>query len=546
MKSKKVINKKFIMYKGFVGFFALLMATQGVAQIKVGATAIVKEVTVFTSAAEVNNRVPVNLPKGSSRLYIQNVAQDVVLNSVQISGPDGITVLSVSQAVQDESEITSPAHRRVKDSLDMALARREVLVNKQSATQGALKILNKDELLGTGGKVDLIDLTKLVDYYQVKAFDLNSSLAALKKGIDMEDKTIQRLQEEIRTYLGVGGQIVVQMSNTKPIQGDLYVSYITYSANWQAYYDLKAKSIAAPLEILYKAKVTQYTGVDWKNVKLVLSTGNPTQSGNAPLLSASYANYIDPSAAIAYSQARRQNSYGKATADVKFELEDATLDKKGGRENVNAPATTMSENQLSATFDIDIPYDIASNGEPHSVTLKEFTHPASFKYYAVPKMDKDVFLLADLSDFERLNLVPGEANIIFENMFVGTSFLNTNVTTDTLSLSMGRDKSISIKRDRIMDAKSSQTSGGSKRQTYKYELRVRNAKSTTIDLLLKDQFPIFTDKSIEIELIDSGGAIVNKELGVLMWPTQVKAGETKTYRFTFTVKHPKDKTISFN
>lgn len=548
MKFLFYMRSKFSIYLGSFYFITLLFVLKVNAQEKIRANAIVKDVTVFTNGAELINKINVRLPNGSSRLFIQNVARDIDLNTVQISGPDGITVLSVSLAKQEDAEVLSPAHRKAKDSLELIIAKREMLVNKQSAAQGALKILNKDELLGTGAKVDLNDLTKLVDYYQSQAFDLNTTLASLKKSIEVEDKKIRTLQDEIRAYQGVGGQLVVQMSNSKPIQGDLYISYITYSANWNAYYDLRAKSITAPLEILYKAKVSQNTGVDWKNVKLVLSTGNPIQSGTAPLLSASFARYIDPLSSNNYfSQGSMQNRYSRG-AVVKEVVEEMKLAEVAdfSAKKVSLPVTNMIENQLSATFDIENPYDIVSNGEPHSVTLKEFSHPASFKYYAVPKMDKDAFLLADILDFERLNLVPGEANIIFENMFVGTSFLNTNITTDTLSLSMGRDKSISIKRDRIMDAKSNQTSGSSRRQTYSYEIKVRNGKSVPIEMLLKDQYPISTDKSIEIELTQSDGAIINKELGILAWNLNLKPGEVKTVRFTFTVKSPKDKVVSFN
>lgn len=515
------------------------------AQESIRSNAIVKEVTVFTNGAEVLNKVNVSLPKGSTKLYIQNVARDIDLNSVQISGPDGIVVLSISQGQQSESDIISPAHKKVKDSLDLALARRETLVNKQSAAAGALKILNKDELLGNAGKVDLLDLTKLVDYYQVKAFELNSTLATIRKNIEVEDKLIRKLQDDMRSFSGNGGQIVVQMNNSVAVRADLLVSYITYSASWQAYYDLKSKSITSPLDILYKAKVRQYSGVDWKNAKLFLSTGNPTQSGTAPVLSASYARYIEPNLG-AFSEVNQRSQNRITSNSMKKSVEMDYDNTVSLEEQIVGPNTTLVENQLNAIFDIDVPYDIASNGEPHSVTLKEFSQPASYKYYAVPKIEKDAFLLAEIKDFERLNLVAGEANVIFENMFVGTSFLNPNVITDTLSLSMGRDKSISIKRDRIMDAKSSQVSGSYKKQTYTYDIRVRNGKSSAIDLVLKDQFPVSTDKSIEIELVDNGGANVNKELGILTWPVTIKAGETKNYRFTFTVKYPKDRVISFN
>lgn len=511
------------------------------AQDRVNATAVVKEVTIFANGAEVNNSVSVSLPKGNAKLYIQNVAQDIVINSVQIAGIDGATILSVSVGDVNDTEIIIPAHRRLKDSLDMAQAKREILVNKQKAAQGALNILNNDQLLGAGGKVDITELTKLVDYYQIKSLELNTTIVAFAKNITEQDELISRLQKQIQEYVGRGGILLIQLSSSKAIQGNLALSYVTNAANWQAYYDLKAKSINAPLEIWYKAKVTQATGIDWKNVKLTLSTGNPIQNGNAPVLNPSYAQFYtnDITGALAGRVAGISVRKDKHTNSMELAEVSVMTQARG-------PVTTIVENQLSATFDIDIPYDILSNGQPHSVTLKEFVQPATFTYYAIPKLDKDAFLVAALTDFEKLNLIAGDANIIFENILVGSSYINPNITTDTLNLTMGRDKSIAVKRERIMDTKSTQTSGSTKRQSFTYELKVRNGKSTAIEMELKDQYPISTDKSIEIELTDNGGAFVNRETGELTWNIKVNAGETKTYRFTYTVKSPKDRTLTFN
>ncbi len=535
----------------YICFWMLSLVVWGIrAQTTViSTTAEVKEATVFTSGAEVSNMARVNLPKGNIKLVIQNVARDIDVKSVQLAGPDGLTVLSIMPESMADVDITHPVHRRLKDSLDAAQARRELLANRQVAAQGALKILNNDQLLsGGGGKVDLGDLSKLVDYYQVKAVELHVLITKLGKDITTEDKIITRLREQIRAYAGDGGQLAIQLVSAKPIQGELTFSYMTYSASWQAYYDLRAKSISSPLQILYKARVIQNSGVDWKNVKLLLSTGNPSQSGTAPLLSPSYAVVVHPQEiAITAHGVNQRNVLQNRIQSIGTRapmLEEVVTDAPD--KELETPQATMNENQLSATFDIEVPYDIVSNGQPHSVTLKEYDHPALFKYYAVPKLDKDAFLLAEIRDFEKFNLVPGEANIIFENMFVGQSYINPAITMDTLNLSMGRDKAISIKRERVLDAKSTQVSGSSKRQTYTYELRVRNNKSSTINMLLKDQYPISTDKSIEIELVNDGGAAVNKETGILTWTLSVRPGETQTYRFTFNVKHPKDKNVVIN
>lgn len=513
----------------------------------------VKEVTVFSRGAEVLNQVDVNLPKGNSVLYVQNVANDINLNTVRVAGPDGLAVLSVSKFLSTDVIIKDPLYIKLKDSLSLVKDRRELLLNKRKSAQGALKILDNEQLIAGTGKVDLADLTKLVDYYQVKSLELNNTLEAISKNILTEDAIVQRLQKEIMKYEGSGYVMAIQMSNDKIIKGALEISYITNAANWEAYYDLKSKSISSPLDIFYKAKVVQFTGVDWKNVKLSLSTGNPVQKSNVPLLNPSYIQFSNPQQILIRGATTINQSQNviQSMDDMfakKSELNEVVVTANGNkspRDKQSIPPSILNVNQLNATFEIEIPYDIMSNGQPHSVVLKNFVQPAIYKYYAVPKIDRDAFLIAEITDFEKLNLVPGQANIIFENMFVGSSFINPEVTSDTLNLSMGRDKAITVKRERIMDAKSSQVSGSTKRQTYLYELRVRNGKVNAIDMLLKDQYPISTDKSIEVELVDNGGAAVNTETGVLTWRIDVKPGETKTYRFMFTVKSPKDRIISF-
>lgn len=530
--------------RSIISFLVLITAVlYSSAQEQSSVLAEVREVTVFTNGAEIASKARLSLPKGNVRLIVQNVARDLDVKSVQLTGPEGMTILSIAQESDPDIVITNSGAKRLKDSLAIAIAQQELLTNKQNAVQGALNILNNDKLLGgSAGSVNLAEVSKLVDYYQTKALELKTQLLKLDKDLMAQNKTIAKLKERLRAYTGDGGQLALQLVNSKAIQGDMFITYMSYSANWQAYYDLKVDDINKPMQLMYKAKVTQRTGVDWKNVKLSLATGNPTNSGNAPVLQPSYANYYRPEAILARKNTmqHRVQSFGAVVA-----MEEVAVD--AGSPFLSArPKTSIVENQLNITFDIDMPYDIASNGQAHSVSLKEFEVPVAFKYYAVPKLDKDAFFVGEVTDFEKLNLIPGEANVIFENTFAGQSFIDPNVTADTLNLSMGRDKSIVIKRERILDKKSTQVGGSTKRQVYTYEIKVRNTKSSPVQLVLKDQYPISTDKSIEIELTEAGGAAVNKETGLLSWELDLKPGETQTYRFTFTVKHPKDKNVVFN
>jgi TonB-dependent SusC/RagA subfamily outer membrane receptor len=206
--------------------------------------------------------------------------------------------------------------------------------------------------------------------------------------------------------------------------------------------------------------------------------------------------------------------------------------------------TTASENNLNTTFDIDIPYDIASNNKPHSVALHDYALPVHYKYFAIPRLDPDAFLMADVTDYEKLSLLPGLANIIFENMYIGKSYINPGITTDTLTLSMGRDRKITIKREKVTDLSGTKLLSNNRKQTFTYEIQVRNGKQEAIDISLKDQFPVAADKAIEVELLQSDNAKVDQETGFLSWELNIPPGQTKKIRISYSVKYPVGKTIT--
>ena len=184
-----------------------------------------------------------------------------------------------------------------------------------------------------------------------------------------------------------------------------------------------------------------------------------------------------------------------------------------------------------------------SNGKPHSVALKEIKVLAFYQYYAAPRAEKEAFLTAKIVDYAKFNLLPGEANIVFEGLYVGKTFINANATSDTLTLGMGRDKKIAIKREKVIDKSGVKFLSSKKEQTFTYDITIRNNKKDAIELLLKDQFPLSTEEAIETELLESSGAQINKETGVLSWTLSIKPAETKKLRLSYKVRYPKDKVL---
>ncbi len=150
---------------------------------------------------------------------------------------------------------------------------------------------------------------------------------------------------------------------------------------------------------------------------------------------------------------------------------------------------SINDNELNITFDIDIPYDVKSDGKEQNVVLKEYHIPVAFDYYAVPKLDGNAYLLAEVPGWEKLNLLPGEANIIFEGTYVGKSYIDPNSTLDSLNLTMGRDKRVVIKKEKLKDFGSVKFLGSDKKQVFAYEITVKNNKKEKVTAEISRSIP---------------------------------------------------------
>lgn len=531
--------------KKILVFTLLCFSAIAFAQKPIFTSAKIKSATVYSNSAELLQSASVTLPSGTSEIVIKNVADYVNENTIQIGAPANVTVLSVqfTRNFISEYEIdeSNPMIKKVRDSIMLIEKEMGKIANEKVSYSKTIDLLDKNQnVAGQNSGLNVTELIKLVDYYRAKRNELSNLVDNL---IEKEEKLRVKLSKlnsklELNTQKqekSSQGKLVLQVMTDVASSVNLDINYITANASWSPFYDLRAENINSTINLMYKAKVVQNTGIDWKKVKLTLSSGNPNQNNTAPILQAWFLRYGYP----------RTYGYDNSNAKLNTVVVSGYMkkDKAELDESSISNYTTINENQLNISFDIDIPYDILSNGKAHSVALKDLKLPASYKYYAVPKVEKEAFLLAEISEYSKFNLLPGEANIIFEGMYVGKTMINPNQTSDTLNLSMGRDKKIAIKREKIADKSGTKFLSGYKEQTFTYDITVKNNKKEAIELLLKDQYPISTDKEITIELLDNGKAKVNTETGILTWDVKLGAGETKKFRISYKIKYPKDKFI---
>ncbi|MBK5722650.1 DUF4139 domain-containing protein, partial [Dysgonomonas sp. Marseille-P4677] len=208
---------------------------------------------------------------------------------------------------------------------------------------------------------------------------------------------------------------------------------------------------------------------------------------------------------------------------------------------------TQRENDLNMVYNIDMPYTIPGNGKEQSIDLQTKETEAEYKYYCAPKLDTETYLLAEISNWEKLGLLTGKASITYDGTYVGETTIDARSTHKKLTLTLGTDKRVSVKREKLEDYSSTRFLGSDTKQVFTYKLTVRNNQNKPVQMTLKDQYPKSSQKGIDVELLEketTPWTYNGESLGVITWEEELKPGETKEYKISYSVKYPKDSNLN--
>ena len=223
-------------------------------------------------------------------------------------------------------------------------------------------------------------------------------------------------------------------------------------------------------------------------------------------------------------------------------------DKRKQREpvlEINYISNSLKTSVTNLEYTIDIPYTIPSDGEDYSIKMKEVTLPVNYVYHTVPKIDEDVFLTAEITNWTTLNLLPGKSNIYYQGTYIGESNIDTENASDTISISLGRDRNIIVKREGNKELFDKRVSGNYIKETAGWDITIRNNKDAKIKIVIEDQFPISDRKSIDVQRIDYSGAKLDSKTGKLLWEIVLNPNEKKEVKFNYLVRYPKYSNIQF-
>jgi len=593
-------------------------------------TTSVNEVTVFLEGAQITRKKTIEIKQGKTILKFSDLSPFIDAKSVQVKADGNITVLAVNHQQNfieklDKQQELVDLENKLKEVDDKIMLERTYL---QILTEELAFLKENRNIGGKNQELSVLNLkdasiffgTKLTEL-KIKEIERNNTLKNLNKersDLTNQINTISKKKEF------PNGEILVKVDAKNSSNVSFELSYVVENAGWFPTYDIRAKNVNEPVELIYKANVKQDTKISWDNVKLNLSSANPNISGVAPELKTYFLNYntrppvynratnevrgvvLDeynnplPGATVIvkgttigtstdfdgkYSLTIPNNESSLTFSFIGFisqtkpiqsevmnimlEEDSATLDevvvvgygttKKNksiskalqgkvsgvqirGASSLAIP-TVQNENQTTIDFEIKTPYTIKSDNKSYSVDIDAYNLSAFYQYYCVPKIDKDAFLIANITNWEKYNLLEGEANIFFEGTYIGKTLLDVRYASDTLQISLGRDKNVNVKREKVNEFISKKFIGSKKEESRGWDISVKNNKSQRINMLIYDQVPVSTLEEIKIEVSEISGAKQDSESGEIKWEFTIDPNESKRFSLKYLVKYPKNRNL---
>lgn len=501
----------------------------------------IDHVELYTQGAQITRIAMSPLEAGITRLVFTGITSQLDPTSIRVKARNEVLILSVSGNTAIHSNPKkAPIIRMLEDSL--ALLRYELEMEKNTRfvlEQQESLILSNKELKGDKGLV-LIDLEDALIIYQkqlaqIKQGQLDSRIREQKLYghiYRMEAQLAEfRKSNQVPTY-----EVVVTVSVPTAKRMERFeLEYFVQGAAWVPSYDIRVKDLTSPIQLQYKADIYNNSGENWDNVQLSLSSGNPNLGGLPPVLNQQ----------ALYFQESGWDKYGrKQPAEREFD----DLNAFKGNEytyKVEADTTLVIISQKNTSFSFDIPtrIKVVANNQAQKVALVDHNLKGIFEHFTVPKLEEEAFLVSKITGWEDLNLLIGTGNIYFEGTYLGQTTIDPTITTDTLVISLGRDKGVVVQREKLTEFCSSNFTGSKKREILVYEITLRNTKKEDVNILIEDQLPLSSNKDISVEATEISGAVYDEVTGKLSWQKNIPAGTTIKIRIAYEVKYPKDKVL---
>lgn len=503
-------------------------------------------VTVYPGQARITRRGTVTLDAGPQRVLLGGLPMGLREDSVRVNGRGPATVLGVDVVAEHHPRSPDAAVEELEQARD-SLQDKMVALNDEDAVTAA-----REELLGTLSRrsgatfakalaADSTQVTRVAAVSDALAEQLGAVLAS-RRELGERRRDLQRELDEVNRRLA--DKFAQQIPDRRAVaveleladgggQLELELSYLVDNARWESRYDVRLRGES--LTLTWFGMITQYSGEDWPECELRLSTARPASAVSVPELDPWY---LERARAAPVLMAARAPGFGGA-ADMAVpapaqmaapELAIATASvEQGVTATVYQPARRIA---------------VPSDGSAHRTTVMVAELPARLDHVTVPLRGPEAYLRATATNGSEHTLRPGPAAIFHDSEYVGTTGLEPWAPGEEVELALGIDDRVRVERELVRRAAGKAILGGTRRHEAAYKITVGNYGPRTASVTVIDQIPVSRDEAIVVrEVRVDPKPAEQTELGEITWNLSLAPNETADLTIAFRVDVDKNITL---
>lgn len=514
-----------------------LVAAQGTSLSVSGNRAPITEVTLYPGVAAVQREARIDAQ--TRQLSFECLPAGVDTQSLQITGDDGVRVGEIKTLMQARhmaaKDCTSPLDQQIR-TLEDQLAAIE-------AEENAAKLVG-DFLEG---------VSKPGDEVKVSAAQIASTSQALRQSSrdnSVRAHQIQRQKQDLLAQLQplrqerdrTGSEqaqvmkVTVQLASARA--ANVRLNYQVRGPGWQPSYRAQLDTTKNQVHLERQAQVVQASGEDWSNVRLRLSTGQPTRSTQGAMPPPWVVDIAQPAppAALAIPAPAPIARAGRPMAKMSAEAVMAPA----------LPDLDVSSIDTAYTTQFVVPYKITvpSSSERITLTLGQENLATTLLTRTAPAAEEAAYLIATLQAPQGI-WPAGPVTLFRDDALVGSGRLDFgNAQALAQGLSFGRDDQVVVRR---MPAQSNTGSGGwtnsKTERTVVRSYSVENRHDQVIALQVLDAAPTSRNEQIKVQSQYSpqpGTTRWNAQNGMIAWEQNLDARATAQFQATHQIRFPEN------
>jgi uncharacterized protein (TIGR02231 family) len=505
-------------------------------------------VTVYPGQARITRRGVVGLDAGERRVVAGGLPLGLRPDSVRVNGRGPATVLGV--------DVVAEHHPRSPDvTIDELDKRQQALQDRLAELDDEATVAAaREELIGSLSRrcgaafaralaAESAEVSRVAEVSDALADRLGAVLAS-RREVTERRRQVQLEFEEVTRRLGERTAarapdrraVAIDLEVAEAGEVELEVSYLVDNARWESRYDLRLRGDA--LTLTWFGLITQYSGEDWPECDLRLSTARPASTVTVPELDPWYLEREQPPhRMLGARMLDAEGSFvGAAMPPAAAAPQPVPLAKSLRQAEVAVATAGVEHGAAATTYQPARRIAVPADGTAHRTTVTVAELPTRLDHVTVPLRGPEAYLRATVVNTSEHTLRPGPAAIFHDTEFVGTTTLEPWAPGEEVELALGVDDRIRVERELVRRAAGKAVLGGTRRHEAAYKVTVGNYGPRAASVTVIDQIPVSRDDAIEVREVQvSPKPVEQTDLGEVTWKLSLAPNETGELSIGFRV-----------